>query len=474
MAKFDYFVVFAEMRTGSNFLETNLNAFDGIDCHGEAFNPHFLGYPKTIEILGINQERRDAEPQALLNQIKHQAGGIGGFRFFHDHDPRVLDQCLDDKKCAKIILTRNPLDSYVSWKIAKETGQWKLTDAKSRKDGKATFDADEFSAHLNAMQSFQITLLNRLQTTGQSAFYVSYEDLQSVEVMNGLAQYLGVKSELESLDKKLKKQNPSSISDKVKNFEQMETALSGLDRFNLTRTPNFEPRRGPSAPTYVAAAKSALMFLPMRGGPQKQIQEWLARIDGVKPSDLMRKMSQKEIRQWKRRHTGHRSFTVLRHPVARAHYAFCHHVLNTGKESFSGLRQTLRRRYALPIPEIMPDAEYDRAAHRTAFAQFLTFLKGNLSGQTAIRVDATWCSQSQSLEGFGEFALPDRVIRESDLEIELPQLLAQIGHNGTVDLDPLLPDLPFDLIDIYDDEIEALAQSAYQRDYMMFGFDSWR
>lgn len=474
MAKFDYFVVFAEMRTGSNFLETNLNAFDGIDCHGEAFNPHFLGYPKTIEILGINQERRDAEPQALLNQIKHQAGGIGGFRFFHDHDPRVLDQCLDDKKCAKIILTRNPLDSYVSWKIAKETGQWKLTDAKSRKDGKATFDADEFSAHLNAMQSFQITLLNRLQTTGQSAFYVSYEDLQSVEVMNGLAQYLGVKSELESLDKKLKKQNPSSISDKVKNFEQMETALSGLDRFNLTRTPNFEPRRGPSVPTYVAAAKSALMFLPMRGGPQKQIQEWLARIDGVKPSDLMRKMSQKEIRQWKRRHTGHRSFTVLRHPVARAHYAFCHHVLNTGKESFSGLRQTLRRRYALPIPEIMPDAEYDRAAHRTAFAQFLTFLKGNLSGQTAIRVDATWCSQSQSLEGFGEFALPDRVIRESDLEIELPQLLAQIGHNGTVDLDPLLPDLPFDLIDIYDDEIEALAQSAYQRDYMMFGFDSWR
>ena len=33
-SKFKSFVVFAEMRTGSNFLESNLNAFDGITCHG--------------------------------------------------------------------------------------------------------------------------------------------------------------------------------------------------------------------------------------------------------------------------------------------------------------------------------------------------------------------------------------------------------------------------------------------------------
>ena len=34
MSRFDYFVVFAEMRTGSNFLEANINAFDGLTCHG--------------------------------------------------------------------------------------------------------------------------------------------------------------------------------------------------------------------------------------------------------------------------------------------------------------------------------------------------------------------------------------------------------------------------------------------------------
>ena len=90
MPQFDSFVVFAEMRTGSNFLEANLNAFDGITCHGEAFNPHFIGYPNSGDILGITQEERDRDPLRLLNQIRMATpGGIGGFRYFHDPDPAM-------------------------------------------------------------------------------------------------------------------------------------------------------------------------------------------------------------------------------------------------------------------------------------------------------------------------------------------------------------------------------------------------
>ena len=121
MADFDYFVIFAEMRTGSNFLETNLNAFRGLRCHGEAFNPHFVVYPNATEVLGIDFQSREADPMRLLDAIKGEGGALGGFRYFHDHDPRVLDGILDDPRCAKIILTRNPAESYVSWKIAKQT-----------------------------------------------------------------------------------------------------------------------------------------------------------------------------------------------------------------------------------------------------------------------------------------------------------------------------------------------------------------
>ena len=471
---FRSFVVFAEMRTGSNFLEANLNAFAGIKCHGEAFNPHFMGYPASEPILGVDLKARDANPNVLLSAIRSNTEQLNGFRYFHDHDPRVFDAILEDRSCAKIILTRNPVESYVSWKIAQETGQWKLTDVKAQKTALAQFDAREFAQHLEALQAFQVTLLNRLQTSGQTAFYVAYEDLQSIEVMNGLARYLGVDETLEALDSNLKKQNPSPVSEKVRNYDDMLKALSQLDRFDLTRTPNFEPRRGPNVPSYVAAPDSALLYMPLRSGPQPQVMRWLAALDGKERSDLQIKMTQKDLRQWMRKHPGHRSFTVLRHPVQRAHDAFCRHILPVDKGSYVQLRKTMIRRYKMPLPENGPDVGYDLAAHRTAFAAFLRFLKGNLSGQTAIRVDAAWCTQSQAISGFGDICLPDRIIREEDLAEELPDLARAVGKSDVPPVPLAPPDQPFALEEIYDDEIEKLAQDAYQRDYVMFGYSSWR
>lgn len=473
-ASFDSFVVFAEMRTGSNFLEANLNAFDGITCHGEAFNPHFIGYPGNAPIQGVDHSTRDRDPMVLLDAIRGDTSMLGGFRYFHDHDARVFDAIVDDARCAKIVLTRNPVESYVSWKIAQKTGQWKLTDMKKHKPGKAVFDADEFAKHLTALQAFQVKLLNRLQTSGQTAFYVAYEDLQSVEVMNGLARYLGVDETLEGLDKKLKKQNPSPISEKVENYDGMLAGLARLDRFDLTRTPNFEPRRGPAVPSYVVAAKAPLIYLPLRSGPVSQVTAWLAALDGVGPGKLHTKMTQKDLRQWKRANRGFRSFTVLRHPVARAHDAFCRHILPTGNGAFPGIRNTLMRRYDMPIPPDGPDASYDLDAHRTAFAAFLIFLKGNLAGQTAVRVDPAWCTQAQALAGFGELAFPDRVIREDTLAEELVSLAAQVGCDAVPEVAAAPDDSPFALAQIYDDEIEKLTFDAYQRDYVTFGFDVWR
>ncbi|WP_299618980.1 nodulation protein NodH [uncultured Tateyamaria sp.] len=473
MAQFDYFVVFAEMRTGSNFLETNLNAIDGLACHGEAFNPHFIGYPNSTEVLGVDQATRDHDPKRLLREIRKTPDDLSGFRYFHDHDPRIFDKIVDDPKCAKIVLTRNPADSYVSWKIAIATGQWKLTDAKARKDGKAHFDADEFSAHLTALQQFQISLLNRLQVSGQTAFYVAYEDLQNVDVMNGLAAWLGVDGRLEALDKNLKVQNPSPLSDKVSNFGQMTEALSGLDQFNLTRTPNFEPRRGPAVPTYFASHSAPLLYLPVRGGAVDPVKLWMRALDGAADGKPSTKLGQNAIRDWMQDHPGHRSFSVLRHPLARAHAVFCHRILNTGEGGYGGIRTTLKRRYKLPLPDDPADASYDKAAHRTAFAAFLMFLKGNLNGQTAIRIDPDWATQAKTVEGFAEFVLPDRLMREGTVAHELAELATTVGLETVPELPAQAKDGPHSLIDIYDAEIESLARAAYGRDYLMFGFGDW-
>lgn len=470
---FDYFVVFAEMRTGSNFLESNLNAFQGFTCHGEAFNPHFIGYPNKTQILGVTQGDREADPSVLIDAIRDKSDGLGGFRFFHDHDPRVLDICLDDPRCAKIILTRNPAESYVSWKIAQATGQWKLTNVKRRKDSKIEFDAKEFEEHVAKLQMFQVFLMNRLQVTGQTAFYVDYEDLQDVEVMNGLARFLGSEERLPKLDESLKKQNPSALSDKVSNFAAMERSISGLDRFNLSRTPNFEPRRGPAVPGFVTGAHAPLLYMPMRAGPEAQVLEWLAGLDGVPVDTLPTQMNQKGLRQWMKRKDGHRSFTVLRHPLARAHAAFCTRILPRGPGTFADIRKTLRNFYKLPIPGEQPGESYDVAAHRAAFVAFLEFLRANLNGQTSIRVDAHWATQASALQGMAQFALPDIIIREEDMVSSLDRLASEMGYPNAEPAKPAGEDSPHALRDIYDAEIEALAAQIYHRDYLLFGFEAW-
>ncbi|MEL7175778.1 MAG: nodulation protein NodH [Pseudomonadota bacterium] len=469
---FDLFVVFAEMRTGSNFLETNINEFPSLSCYGEAFNPHFICYPNKTDLFGVTQAMREGDPASLIDAMRQNTDGLPGFRFFHDHDPRVLEHLLPDPRCAKIILTRNPVESYVSWKIAQQTGQWKLADMKQRKSAKITFDADEFDRHLTALQAFQVRILNTLQVTGQTAFYLAYEDVQDVNVMNGLASFLGETTALDSLSKKLKKQNPAPLSEKVKNFDDMQVALGKTDHFDLSRTPNFEARRGPQVPSFLTAAKAPLMYLPVRGGPDRKIKAWLAALDGVKPGALKGNYNQKSLRQWKRLNEGHRSFTVVQHPVERAHVAFCEKILNAGQGSFKEIRSTLRRVYKLPIPAGEVDETWDRRQHREAFLAFVAFLKGNLNNQTGIRVDGFWASQVQCLQGFGQFALPDVIVRADRMEEGLGFVASELGYACP----PLVEQdnsYPVQLVDIYDDTVEQAVREVYQRDYMTFGFGDW-
>ena len=477
MPKFDYFVVFAEMRTGSNFLEANLNMFDGVACLGEAFNPHFIGYPNSADVLGITQDQREADPQALIDRVK-AADGLNGFRFFNDHDKRVLDIALTDPRCAKIVLTRNPVDSFVSWKIARSTGQWKLTNVTQQKTQQVRFDASEFEEHLAALQAFQTLILNTLQRSGQTAFYVAYEDLQDVEVMNGLVRWLGVDSHITSLNKKLKKQNPDPMADKVANFAQMEQALARMDRFNLSRTPNFEPRRGPMIPTYVAAADSPLLFMPLKSGPNAVIQSWMAALDGKTAEDLATGFSQKSLRDWLRDHTGHRKFTVVRHPVVWAHTAFCERIVSNGPGSFAEIRNTLRKVHGVEVPDGGPvpetDVVYNIQAHRKAFLAFLKFLRNNLSAQTAVRTDAAWASQSSLLQGMADFGLPDIIARETSLRGDLARLAGQIGRTSMPPVPENADPHAARLAAIYDDVVELAARDAYGRDYDAFGFGPYR
>lgn len=459
---FQSFVLFAEMRTGSNFLEANLNALPGVLSHGEVFNPHFIGKKDAVELFGITLADREANPKPLLRKLRSETPGLSGFRFFHDHDPRVLDLVLPDPGVAKIILTRNPIESYVSWKIARATGQWKLTDAKRLKTATAHFDAAEFAEQMAENQAFQLRVLNALQTTGQTAFVLDYDDLSSVEVLNGLAAFLGVEGRLKSVDDTLKKQNPEALEAKLENPQDLAPALARADLFALARTPIFEPRRAAAIPQAVASDSAPLLFFPVRSAPDAAIRDWLSGFGG-----LIEGFDSKTLRQWKRTNPGHRAFTVVRHPLLRAHVAF-HDKIVSGQ--LADHRRILIRAYKARLPDPgQPFADAD--AERAAFLVFLHYARLATSGQTGQRVDPNWASQTAILQGFASFHPLDLVIREDRLPQALAYLAAEVGMQPT---EAPAPDPAADaLTAIWDETLESAAEAAYSRDYMGFGFTRW-
>ena len=152
---FKYFVVLAGMRTGSNLLEEQLAAMPGIQSHGELFNPHFFGKPEVKSLWGLSMQARDSDAVRVIGAMQKASTGLPGFRLFYDHDPKAIDHVLADPTAAKIILSRRPIDSYVSLKIARKTGQWWLGDMTSARAAKVPFDAEEYADFLDELTQFQ-------------------------------------------------------------------------------------------------------------------------------------------------------------------------------------------------------------------------------------------------------------------------------------------------------------------------------
>lgn len=459
---FTSFVVFAEMRTGSNFLEANLNALPGVTCHGEAFNPDFMGGEGKVELLGVTLEQRNSDPAGFLRTIRDKTDGLAGFRFFNDHDPRVFDLLMDDPDCAKVILTRNQLESYISWKIALESDQWWLANTKHLKTVRPTFDAAEFMARYDMLHDFQRMLVHRLQITGQTAFYIDYEDVLDLDVLNGLAAFLGVKARLDKLDFRFKKQNPESLRDKVANPEEMEAGLRAQSWFDLDHAPNFEPRRQAAVPSYVVSQAAPLLFQPIKGGPDARVQAWLSGF-GRLESDLNRN----QLRKWRMSHPGQRAFAVLRHPLARAHAVFCDFI---DREWMPELRPYLKRVHKYDLPG--KGKGYANAdGYRAGLLVFLDLAKHMLSGRTELKLPAMMATQGAILQGFAQLQTPDALIREGRLAEGLERLAADAGV--AMSALPAESALPFALKDIYGPDLEAAARAAYWRDYEGFGFGDW-
>ena len=452
------------MRTGSNFLEANLNAIPGVTCHGEAFNPAFIGNEKKQELLGVLIHQRNQNPEALLKAMRKQTEGLSGFRYFHDHDPRVFELIVDDPTVAKVVLTRNPLESYISWKIAKESNQWRTTSAANIKTARPEFKLEEFRSRVDELQDFQVRLLNRLQVSGQTAFYIDYDDVLDLDVINGLAAFLEVEGRLEKLDLSFKKQNPEPLREKVSNPAEMAAGLGRMDFFNIDQTPSFEPRRQAAIKDYVAGVDVPLLFQPVKGSVEAQVRTWLQSY-----GEVVSAFDRQSLKGWRQDRPGHRSFTVLRHPLVRAHAAFCEYL---DKEWMPELRGHLKRVHKVDLPA-KGQGYGDAASHRAGFLKWLEMTKHLHAGRTELRTPPHLATQLATVTGFAQLQAPDHLLREERLAEGLAFLCAEVGVvMKAITKADAKEDFP--LAEIYGPELETAARDAYGKDYVAFGYGDWR
>jgi hypothetical protein len=193
------------------------------------------------------------------------------------------------------------------------------------------------------------------------------------------------------------------------------------------------------------------------------VKKWLASYGAMLPN-----FDRHSLRAWRSANPAHRSFTVLRHPLARAHAAYDEFLR---KEWMPELRPYLKRVHKFILPP--KGAGFaDLAEYRAGLAVFLDLIKHIMAGRTELRTPSQFASQLMTLQGFGALQSPDHVLREEQMEMGLAYLLTDLGVDAQ-DLPPEQDITQHPLSALYGPDLEEAARAAYGRDYEAFGFSDW-
>ncbi|MEO1491533.1 MAG: hypothetical protein AAFV19_05190 [Pseudomonadota bacterium] len=222
-----YFAIFGAMRTGSNLLERTIEALGDTVCYGEVFNPSFIGGPMKVDARGWTPKTRDAEPLEFLADLLQRDTRLPGFRIFQGHTEIALRFALADPDCARIILRRDPLDSYISLKIARETDQWVLRYPRRRISVRIRFDLAEYTRYREAQDAHYAWMDQVMADAGTDALRIDYARLKTPEVLQAVARHIGSTGNPPDTAP-LIRQNPGPLSLKVSNYAEMCAAL-GLE-----------------------------------------------------------------------------------------------------------------------------------------------------------------------------------------------------------------------------------------------------
>jgi LPS sulfotransferase NodH len=222
------FSIVAAQRTGSNLLERSLDHLNDVTCHGELFNGEFLGFhhAEGKEFAGYERseiERRDGDLAAyVLATISASPKPIVGYRIFQDHNIEALKNTIYNRDIKKVVLRRNLLESFISFKMASSTNQWIVLQQGSRKEAaKVKFVLQEFLVFAARHSLYYNEIYQVLSSTDQAFVSIDYSQIKEPPMANKIARFIGSADAFESVPELTLKQNTRSLRNSVDNFDEM-------------------------------------------------------------------------------------------------------------------------------------------------------------------------------------------------------------------------------------------------------------
>jgi len=225
------FVLIGMMRSGSNFLERKLNLLPDIRCHGELFNPTFVGISDDFPggLAGYRREdiisRNKNEPQFLKSIAEASGRKHFGFRLFIDHSSKIISETLYNPDIKKIVLTRNLLEAYVSLQNARETGTWLVTGEQKVKPSVVKVEVDDLLCFALRQSMFYNDILTILNRTGQDFEHLDYTEIKQLERLNKIANFLGSEHGFSKVEEPIKKQATGPLNERVEDYQGLVNEL---------------------------------------------------------------------------------------------------------------------------------------------------------------------------------------------------------------------------------------------------------
>jgi LPS sulfotransferase NodH len=219
------FAVFATPRSGSSHIVSLLDSHAEVRCVGELYNPN----GGSLRDLGLKSKkslyRVGTEPLAFLQDVidmlaaQHACKPVFGFKLMLHHDPRMIDFILAHEEWRVIVLERrNRLAQWSSMKMALASDKWEANkgDEPMEPPPKVTFDARSFEQYCFRMTAKYESIYNRLGSRPIMKLFTEEIDERHADLLD----YLGVDSSIaQTLESRRTKQNPSSMSDRIDNYD---------------------------------------------------------------------------------------------------------------------------------------------------------------------------------------------------------------------------------------------------------------